>query len=229
MPDLALRDQVSDRASDLLYRHAGIDSVLVEQVDCLDAEATEGRVGGLPDQLRAAGKRRPAVRVDLPELRGNDDLITNGSERVAHDLLVRERPIDLRRVEERHSEVHRLPDQPNGLVPGQSGTAVVAQAHAPKPERRYFQPARPQHALLQSVIHAFNRSTIHTRRDNALLGPRAREAANESAHQSATYRDVSEGGLEPPCPFGALAPQASASAYSATRTWLCSQAEPASR
>ena len=30
---------------------------------------------------------------------------------------------------------------------------------------------------------------------------------------------VSEGGLEPPCPFGALAPQASASAYSATRTW----------
>src|ERR1700749_2119324 len=31
---------------------------------------------------------------------------------------------------------------------------------------------------------------------------------------------VSEGGLEPPCPFGALAPQASASAYSATRTWV---------
>src|SRR3954454_11215262 len=29
---------------------------------------------------------------------------------------------------------------------------------------------------------------------------------------------VSEGGLEPPRPFGALAPQASASAYSATRT-----------
>ena len=31
-------------------------------------------------------------------------------------------------------------------------------------------------------------------------------------------RIVSEGGLEPPCPFGALAPQASASTYSATRT-----------
>src|SRR5690349_8039255 len=30
---------------------------------------------------------------------------------------------------------------------------------------------------------------------------------------------VSEGGLEPPCPLRALAPQASASAYSATRTW----------
>src|SRR6266566_1222564 len=30
--------------------------------------------------------------------------------------------------------------------------------------------------------------------------------------------NVSEGGLEPPCPLRALAPQASASAYSATRT-----------
>ena len=30
--------------------------------------------------------------------------------------------------------------------------------------------------------------------------------------------NVSEGGLEPPCPIRALAPQASASAYSATRT-----------
>ena len=29
---------------------------------------------------------------------------------------------------------------------------------------------------------------------------------------------VSEGGLEPPCPTRALAPQASASTYSATRT-----------
>src|SRR6266581_6108474 len=33
-------------------------------------------------------------------------------------------------------------------------------------------------------------------------------------------RVVSEGGLEPPCPLRALAPQASASAYSATRTHL---------
>src|SRR5690349_1242515 len=31
-------------------------------------------------------------------------------------------------------------------------------------------------------------------------------------------KSVSEGGLEPPCPLRALAPQASASAYSATRT-----------
>jgi hypothetical protein len=47
-------------------------------------------------------------------------------------------------------------------------------------------------------------------------------AAWPSFALTASYElKVSEGGLEPPCPFGALAPQASASAYSATRTSAC--------
>jgi hypothetical protein len=42
------------------------------------------------------------------------------------------------------------------------------------------------------------------------------------SYKASTCKDsVSEGGLEPPCPFGALAPQASASANSATRTSAC--------
>jgi hypothetical protein len=83
----------------------------------------------------------PAGRVDLPELRGDDDLITNGSERVAHELLVRERAVDLHRVEERHPEVHGVPDQRNRLAPIQDGAAVVAQAHAAEPDRRDSQAA----------------------------------------------------------------------------------------
>ena len=189
VPDLALRDQVLDRAGDLFYRHVGIDSVLVEQVDRLDAEASEGGVGGLPDQLGPARKGRPAARVDLPELRGDDDLITNGRERVAHELLVRERAIGLRRVEERHAEVHRLPDQRNRLVPVQSGAAVVAQAHAAKPERRYLQPARPQHPLLQGVFHAFNRTTIHTWRGRRCASGAARRRRGfRATHRAATCR-----------------------------------------
>lgn len=54
VPDLALRDQIPDRARDLFYRYIWIDSVLVQQVDGLNAEASEGGVGGLPDQLGAA-------------------------------------------------------------------------------------------------------------------------------------------------------------------------------
>ena len=59
VPDLALRDQIPDRARDLFYRHIWIDSVLVQQVDGLNAEASGGGVGGLPDQL---GRLEPTCR-----------------------------------------------------------------------------------------------------------------------------------------------------------------------
>jgi hypothetical protein len=54
VPDLALRDQVPHRAGDLFYRHLGIDAVLVEQVNRLDAEASQGGISGLFDQLGRA-------------------------------------------------------------------------------------------------------------------------------------------------------------------------------
>src|ERR1700691_3785480 len=80
--------------------------------------------------------------------------MAKGSKCIAYELLVRERAIDLRGVEERHAEVHRVPDQRDRLVPGQGGAAVITQAHAAKPERRYLQPAGPQRPDLQGVIHA---------------------------------------------------------------------------
>ena len=111
------RDQFPDRACDLFYRRVGIDSVLVEQVDRVDSEARQGGVGGLPDELGPTLESGPSVRVDFPELGGHDDLMTNGGKRVPHELLVRERAVDLRGVKERHAQVHRVPDQRDRLVP----------------------------------------------------------------------------------------------------------------
>ena len=63
-----------------------------------------------------------------------------------------------------------------------------------------------------------------------LSGNSAAESLSRANYKLLTCTNaVSEGGLEPPCPFGALAPQASASAYSATRTWARLEAGPASR
>ncbi len=76
--DLALVDQVFDRAGDLLYGHVGVDPVLVEQVDSLDAQAGQGCVCGLLDQLGPARTDMLAGGVDLPELRGHDHLVTDG-------------------------------------------------------------------------------------------------------------------------------------------------------
>lgn len=66
VPDLALRDQLPDRARDVLYRRVRIDPVLVEQVDRVDAEARQGGIGGLPDELRPARKREPERRYLQP-------------------------------------------------------------------------------------------------------------------------------------------------------------------
>ena len=50
------------------------------------------------------------------------------------------------------------------------------------------------------------------------LGPKRATPTLRTSAPEVGVKNVSEGGLEPPRPFGALAPQASASAYSATRT-----------
>src|ERR1700749_1006619 len=89
--------------------------------------------------------------------------MTNGSERITHELLVRERAIRLSGVEERDTEVRSVPDKRNRLAPSQSGAAVIAQAHAAKPERGYLQPTGAQRPLLQAVIHGCNPTTIHCR------------------------------------------------------------------
>ena len=50
--------------------------------------------------------------------------------------------------------------------------------------------------------------------------PPYRGQAKPQTNRTTAIELVSEGGLEPPCPIRALAPQASASTYSATRTWV---------
>jgi hypothetical protein len=54
MQDLSLRHQVLDRASDVLDRHRGIDTVLVKQVDAISAQALEHAFDGELDALRPA-------------------------------------------------------------------------------------------------------------------------------------------------------------------------------
>jgi hypothetical protein len=78
-----------------------------------------------------------ATGVDLPELRGDDDLVTNGGDRITHELHVGERAVNLRRVKESYAELHRLAYQPYRRVPLHRGAAVVAHTHAPEPKHRY--------------------------------------------------------------------------------------------
>jgi len=74
--------------------------VLIEQIDDTGLESLEQGLGDLLDVLRPTIEAWEGLDVE-PELGGNHHLVTKGGKRFAHELLVRERTVDFRRVEER--------------------------------------------------------------------------------------------------------------------------------
>jgi hypothetical protein len=109
-------------------------------------------VGNLPDVLRPGVEAvAAAVRLDAEaELRGDDDLLAEGRERLTEQLLVRERAVGLGRVEERDAALDGSADNGNGILPVGGGAVGRAQAHRSITERRDFEVARPQRARLHA-------------------------------------------------------------------------------
>ncbi|GAA1728738.1 hypothetical protein GCM10009809_25410 [Isoptericola hypogeus] len=141
MAYLALRDQLADRAGDVLDGHVGVDAVLVEQVDPVGAQSPQRRVRDASDLLGPAVEAAlPALDVEA-ELRGDDDLVADGLERLAHELLVDVRAVDLGGVDEGHTAVDR-PAQDGDHVVTVAGVRAVGlgHAHGPEADRRDLEP-----------------------------------------------------------------------------------------
>ena len=88
--------------------------MLIEQVDGLDSEALERPFDRLPDALRLAGDAavRPGLRIDVEAELGRDHhVVPERAQRLADDLLVLERPIDLGGIEEGNAAFDRGADQ----------------------------------------------------------------------------------------------------------------------
>ena len=128
--DLPGLDQGADRSGHLLDGHVGVDAVLVVQVDGLQPEPTQRALDGLGELVRAEHPtaRGPGLGVDvLGELGGDRDLVAERCERLADELLVDVRTVDLGGVEEGDAEVDR-PVQEGDHV-GPVGSAAVAAGH----------------------------------------------------------------------------------------------------
>ena len=76
----------------------------------------------------------PVFQVEA-ELRRDHDLVADRLERLAHELLVRERPVHLGGVEERHPAFDRGAHHGDHLVPLGERRVALAHAHAAEPDR----------------------------------------------------------------------------------------------
>ena len=155
---LALLHELGHRADRLLDLRARVHAVQVVEVDVVGAEALQRALDGAPDVLarpvgdplrRVLGRRGEADA----ELRGQHDLVAPAGERLAEQLLVRVRPVQLGRVEERAAELQRAVDRGDRLALVR-GAVEGGHAHAAEADGRDLQVAE------RAGLHAAHTTTV---------------------------------------------------------------------
>ncbi len=154
---LARLDQILDGPGHVFDRDLRIDPVLVEQVDGLDLEALERRIGHPLDLLRAAvqaGYRgRPLVgSMFEPEFGRDHHLSAEGGERLAHQFFVGEGTVDFRRVEKGDASFDRRVQKIDHLRAGANRRIAKGHTHTAQPERRNFQTAVAKFSCLHLFL-----------------------------------------------------------------------------
>src|SRR5215469_4347241 len=141
VPHLARADQFLHRPRNLLDGDLGIDAVLIEQINDIAPESPERGFCDLPDVLGSTVEARLATfGADVEsEFCSDHHLIAARRERLPYQLLVRERAVHLRRVEERHATINGCPDEGDHLLLVTRWPVARAHAHAAEAERRDFQ------------------------------------------------------------------------------------------
>ena len=116
---LAFANQLLDRAGDIFDRHVGVDAVLIEQIDGVDLQSLERRLGHLPDVLGTAVEAPllSVLRIDVEsEFGGDHHLTAERGQRFADELFVGERAVDFGGVEERDAAFDGRADQRDHLL-----------------------------------------------------------------------------------------------------------------
>ena len=136
VPDLALLNQVFHRARDVFDGNVRIDAVLIEQVDHVGLQPLERGFGDLLDVRRPAIEASRSIGFEREtELRRDNDLTTERSERLSDELFIDERAVRFGGVEQRDSALDGRSKERRHLLLVARGAVAEAHAHAAKPER----------------------------------------------------------------------------------------------
>jgi len=133
--DLALLHEPGHGPHGLLDGHLRVHPVLVVQVDDVDAETLQARLAGRTHILGPAADapvRRVGASQDA-ELRGQEHLLPAAPDGPSDELLVRVRPVDIRRVEQVDPEIEGTVNHGDGFLfvarPVEFGHPHAAQPH----------------------------------------------------------------------------------------------------
>ena len=188
--DLALRDQLGHRADGLLDRHVRIDAMLVVEVDVVRAESAERPldraahvVGGAV--LRSHSRHVTGDGVVHPpvELRRDHVLVAAPRDGPPDQQLVRQWPVQLRRIDEVDAELERPPDRLDALL--LVGRAIKRRhPHTTQPDRRHLEITKlpPIHAppVEQFARHPYHDPSCTPHQASPVTGPsRSRLLAGE--------------------------------------------------
>src|SRR6185437_4917517 len=138
MPHLPLLDKILHRAGNIFHRHIGIDAMLIEQVDYAGFEALQSSVSDGSDPFRGTIQTLARYSIFEAELRSNNDLVANWSERLTDKFFICERAVSFRGVEERHTAVIGSANHLDGFTFFGRGAISEAESHAAEAERGNF-------------------------------------------------------------------------------------------
>src|SRR6185437_2467485 len=138
MPYLPLLDKILHRAGNIFHRHIRIDAMLIEQVDYAGFEALQSSVGDGSDPFRRTIQTLARYSIFEAELRSNNDLVANRSERLANKFFICERAVSFRSIEERHAAVIGSANQLDGFAFVGRRAISETESHAAEAERRNF-------------------------------------------------------------------------------------------
>src|ERR1700730_527644 len=139
--DLSFLNHVLHRSRHIFYRHIGIDTMLVEQIDDVAPESLQRSFGDLLDVLW------PAIQADLLTFRTNFEtefggyhyLLAERSKRFAHKFFVCKRAVHFGGIEKRYAEFYGFPKKRDHLLLVLGRAVAKAHSHTAQADGRHFQ------------------------------------------------------------------------------------------
>lgn len=146
--DLALGDQVAHGAGHVLDRHVRVDTVLVEQVDMVGAQALETGFGHGADVLGAAVQAGIGARIPEAELGGDHQLVAVRRQGLAEQVFIGVRAVHFGGVEEGHAAFNGRVQQGDALAALDRLAIGMGQAHATQAQGGNLQAAAAEFTCL---------------------------------------------------------------------------------